>query len=71
MGTYLVKAQRDGRFWHLYVPQIEQHTQARCLSEIQTMARDLIHIHLEDAAAEGETVGAADIDLTVDFIDEA
>ena len=63
MSTYVVKAQLAGGFWHLYVPRIEQHTQARCLGELEMMARDLISI----TSGESE----ADIDLTVEFSDNA
>jgi DNA-directed RNA polymerase specialized sigma24 family protein len=38
---------RDGRFWHIRVPQIERSTQARHLREVELMARDLIAI-MED-----------------------
>jgi hypothetical protein len=38
---------RDGRFWNVRVPEVERSTQARTLSEAETMARDLIAI-MED-----------------------
>ncbi len=42
MKTYLVRAQRDGKFWHLRVPEIGHSTQARHVGEADFMARDLI-----------------------------
>jgi hypothetical protein len=35
---------RDGRFWLIHVPEIDRHTQARHLREIDTMARDLVAV---------------------------
>ncbi|MFT3716804.1 MAG: hypothetical protein QM774_12935 [Gordonia sp. (in: high G+C Gram-positive bacteria)] len=34
-------ATRDGRFWLVYVPEVDAHTQGRNLAEAQDMARDL------------------------------
>jgi DNA-directed RNA polymerase specialized sigma24 family protein len=51
LKTYRVDVARDGRFWHIRVPQIERSTQARHLREVELMARDLIAI-MEDAAPE-------------------
>jgi hypothetical protein len=44
MSRYEVRAQRNGRFWSLRVPAVRRSTQARHLREIETMARDLVHI---------------------------
>lgn len=41
--TYTAQATRDNdRFWLVYVPELGHYTQARNVSEIETMARDLI-----------------------------
>ncbi|MBO0808960.1 MAG: hypothetical protein J2P32_11755 [Actinobacteria bacterium] len=48
--TYRVEADRDGRFWHIRVPEIRRSTQARNLREIEPMARDLIAI-MDDVPA--------------------
>lgn len=45
--TYRVEVARDGRFWHIRVPQVERSTQARHLREVELMARDLIAV-MED-----------------------
>jgi hypothetical protein len=42
MSVYRVDVERDGRFWHIRVPEVERSTQARNLREIEPMARDLI-----------------------------
>ena len=42
--TYTVIAVREGRWWSIYVPEIDRHTQARRKSEIEPMARDLISV---------------------------
>jgi DNA-directed RNA polymerase specialized sigma24 family protein len=47
LKTYRVNIARDGRFWHIHVPQIDRSTQARHLREAELMARDLIGI-MED-----------------------
>lgn len=44
MGTYDVTVERDGRWWMITVPQIDQVTQARRIDEIEEMARSLISI---------------------------
>lgn len=44
MNRYTARATRDGRFWLIHVPEIDYHTQARNLREIEPMARDLIAI---------------------------
>lgn len=41
---YTVKVNRDGRFWFLHLVELDQYTQARNLTEIETMARDLVHM---------------------------
>ena len=42
--TYQVNVERDGKFWLIHVPQVDRWTQARTVSEIEEMARDLIAI---------------------------
>lgn len=44
MSRYTANVTRDGRFWLIGVPEIDRHTQARNLAEIEPMARDLIAI---------------------------
>lgn len=48
-AIYHAEATRDGRFWLVAVPEIDQVTQARTIAEIEVMARDLIAI-TEDVA---------------------
>ena len=45
--TYQAKASRDGRYWLVYVPEIDKYTQARNLGEVESMARDLIATWLD------------------------
>lgn len=47
LKTYQVEVDRDGRFWHIHVPEVERSTQARTVREIEPMARNLIAI-MED-----------------------
>lgn len=42
--TYHAEVERDGRFWHIRVPEIERSTQARHLREVEFMARDLVAV---------------------------
>ena len=44
MSTYTALVSRDGKFWHVEVPEINRVTQARNISEVDDMARDLIAI---------------------------
>lgn len=44
MHDYEVEVRRDGRWWMIHVPEIDQLTQARRISEIEDMARSLIAI---------------------------
>lgn len=49
MKSYQVRAQREGKFWLLSVPELDLMTQARRLTEADEMARDLIATWLEVA----------------------
>jgi hypothetical protein len=44
MHTYDITVERDGRWWIIAVPELDQVTQARRISEIEDMARSLIAI---------------------------
>ncbi|MDQ2708281.1 MAG: hypothetical protein M3Z25_11855 [Actinomycetota bacterium] len=41
---YTVHAQRSDKYWALYIPEVDRHTQARNLAEIEPIARDMISI---------------------------
>jgi hypothetical protein len=47
MKTYHANASRDGRFWLVHIPEIDQYTQGRNLTEVEPMARDLIALWLD------------------------
>lgn len=47
MKTYHANVKRDGRYWFIYVPEVERATQARHLREVELMARDLVAV-MED-----------------------
>lgn len=49
MKTYRVRAEREGKFWLLTVPELDVMTQARRLTEADEMARDLIATWLDIA----------------------
>ncbi|MGQ0776932.1 MAG: hypothetical protein ACT4NY_21360 [Pseudonocardiales bacterium] len=59
MNSFTAHVTRDGRFWLIHVPEIDRHTQARHLREIDIMARDLV------AVMTGED--PAGIQLTIDI----
>lgn len=42
MRTITATASRDGAFWLIYVPEVEQYTQSNSLAEAPDMARDLV-----------------------------
>lgn len=46
---YHVEVKRDGRFWHIRVPEVDRVTQARKYSEVEEMARDLIEVMTGDS----------------------
>lgn len=47
MRTYHVVATRDGRYWLVHIPELDQYTQARSLTDVEPMARELISLLLE------------------------
>jgi hypothetical protein len=49
--TYHAEVDRDGRVWRVRVPEVQRTTQARNLSEVEPMARDLIAI-MDDIPAD-------------------
>ena len=63
MTTYDVSVTREGRWWMVSVPEIDQLTQARRLSEIEQAARELIAVTLDvpmstvDVSVKVEQVG--------------
>ncbi|HME79550.1 MAG TPA: HicB family toxin-antitoxin system [Mycobacterium sp.] len=66
MREYKVKVERDGRWWMIHVPEIDQITQARRINEIEDMARSLIAISTDQPISE-ITVHVANI--CVDGVD--
>lgn len=60
MSRDTARVTRDGRFWLIYVPEIDRHTQARHLREIDTMARDLVAVMTD------ETPESIDLDVHVE-----
>jgi hypothetical protein len=57
MHHYTVEVTRDGRWWMINVPEIDQLTQARRISEIPEMASSLI------AVSTGEPLDQITIDI--------
>jgi hypothetical protein len=49
--TYHAEVDRDGRYWHIRVPEVQRSTQARNLGEVDDMGRDLIAL-MEDVPAD-------------------
>jgi hypothetical protein len=52
MHDYKAEVSRDGRWWMIHVPEIDQLTQARRISEIEDMARSLIAISTDTPLTE-------------------
>jgi hypothetical protein len=52
MSDYRVEVSRDGRWWMIYVPQIDQLTQARRSSEIEDLARSFIAVSTDTPLAD-------------------
>lgn len=52
MCEYKVEVERDGRWWMIHVPEIDQITQARRINEIEDMARSLIAISTDQPISE-------------------
>lgn len=52
MRNYKIEVHRDGRWWMIVVPELDQVTQARRISEIEDMARSLIAISTDAPMAD-------------------
>lgn len=48
MKQYTARASRDGKFWLVHVPEIDQYTQARKIAEIPVMATELVQLMTEE-----------------------
>jgi hypothetical protein len=64
LKTYHAEVDRDGKVWRVRVPEVARTTQARTLSEVESMARDLIAV-MEDVPA-----GSFGLDVTIILPDE-
>lgn len=60
MHEYKIEVTRDGRWWMIHIPDIDGTTQARRLSEAETMAREYIslvkNIPVDDISIETASV---------------
>lgn len=52
MREYKIEVERDDRWWMIHVPEIDQLTQARRVSEIELMARELIAVSTDQPIGE-------------------
>jgi hypothetical protein len=55
MRTFHAEVTRDGKFWHIHIPEIDRSTQARRYKDVPAMAGDLIEI-MSGLAAEDYTL---------------
>ena len=55
--TYTATVAREGRWWMIAVPDVDGITQARRLTDVPTMARELIAVSLN--------IPADDVDVTI------
>lgn len=46
VNIYKAFASRDGKYWLIHVPEVDQYTQARTLAEAEPMTRELISLLL-------------------------
>ncbi|MFE3546009.1 type II toxin-antitoxin system HicB family antitoxin [Nocardia sp. NPDC059177] len=64
---YDVQITRDGRWWMVHIPELDELTQARRLSEAPAMAREVIALHtgtpLSEVVVEVE-IAVADIPVS-------
>lgn len=56
---YTATVTREGRFWLIAIPELDELTQARRLGEAELMAREVIALHTDQALE--------DIDVTIDI----
>lgn len=49
MTTYRVNVTREGKWWMVAIPELDELTQARRISEAEAMARDLIALRTTTA----------------------
>ncbi|MCR6711951.1 MAG: hypothetical protein NVV57_04300 [Demequina sp.] len=61
LAPFEVRVRRDGRFWYVAVPAVDGATQARSLTEVEPMARDLI------AEITGRTPSTISVDIDVEL----
>lgn len=57
--TYSVSVSREGKWWIVDVPGVDHRTQARSLTEVDEMARDLV------SGAIGTDEDSFDLDIEV------
>lgn len=76
MKLYDFQVRREGRWWMVYVPEIDGLTQARRLTEARDMARSLIAITLDvpedsfDVSMHINTVGGVPVAELVRVLEE-
>ncbi|TCN51768.1 hypothetical protein EV641_109159 [Rhodococcus sp. SMB37] len=51
MTTYRVNVTREGKWWMVAIPELDELTQARRIGEAEAMARDLIALRTITAPA--------------------
>jgi hypothetical protein len=66
MHEYKIEVTRDDRWWLIHVPEIGHYTQARRISEIDDMARSLIHISTDIPLLE---IGVRVVSIGIDGMD--
>lgn len=64
---YQVEVERDGRWWMIHVPELDELTQARRLGEVEQMARELVAVStgtpISDVAVRVTKITIDDIDV--------
>ncbi|MQY23685.1 HicB family toxin-antitoxin system [Nocardia macrotermitis] len=61
--TYEVRVTRDGRWWMVRIPELDELTQARRIGEVPRMAREAVALHL------GVPVDRVAVEVTIEVAD--
>jgi len=67
--SYTMHLTREGKWWHVYVPEIDHATQGRTLAEADEMARDLICLVENERGANLEP-DAIELSRTINLPDD-
>ncbi|MCW4352002.1 HicB family toxin-antitoxin system [Hoyosella sp. YIM 151337] len=70
-SAYDVKVTREGRWWIVRVPELDELTQARRVSEVEQMARELIAITTDSKISDVQVTVTVEVEGLGDVVGEA